>query len=86
MLELNGCVLNLAGLYGGERDPKNWVTRVAKTKDEVKGKKGERQFPLFWSPVVIADSRPEAAQLPTNPSSPPNPRCRRCPRHNRRPQ
>ena len=66
MLELNGCVLNLAGLYGGERDPKNWVTRVAKTKDEVKGKKGERQFPMFWSPVVVADSRPEAAQLLTN--------------------
>jgi hypothetical protein len=35
---LGGCVLNLAGLYGGERDPKNWVTRVAKTKDQVKAK------------------------------------------------
>lgn len=39
LLRLEGCVLNLAGLYGGERDPKNWVTRVAKTKDEVRGKK-----------------------------------------------
>ncbi|MCJ1263017.1 hypothetical protein MMC22_002887 [Lobaria immixta] len=39
LLELGGCVLNLAGLYGGERTPKNWVTRVAKTKEEVKGKK-----------------------------------------------
>jgi hypothetical protein len=33
-----GCVLNLAGMYGGERDPKNWVMRVATTKKEVKGK------------------------------------------------
>ena len=32
------CVLNLAGLYGGERQPRNWLTRVAKTKAEVKGK------------------------------------------------
>ena len=40
LLGLGGCVLNLAGLYGGERNPKNWVTRVAKTKEEVKGKKG----------------------------------------------
>ncbi|EON68478.1 hypothetical protein W97_07688 [Coniosporium apollinis CBS 100218] len=34
----SGCVLNLAGLYGGSRDPKNWITRVAKTKAEVKAK------------------------------------------------
>ena len=52
LLELGGCVLNLAGLYGGERDPKNWVTRVAKTKEEVKGKKGERQLCLILSPVI----------------------------------
>ena len=32
-------MLNLAGLYGGERNPKNWITRVAKSKDQVKGKK-----------------------------------------------
>ncbi|KAL2038752.1 hypothetical protein N7G274_008510 [Stereocaulon virgatum] len=32
------CVLNLAGLYGGERQPRNWITRVAKSKDEVKAK------------------------------------------------
>ncbi len=32
------CVLNLAGLYGGERQPRNWITRVAKTKEEVRGK------------------------------------------------
>ncbi|KAL8729583.1 MAG: hypothetical protein Q9166_004663 [cf. Caloplaca sp. 2 TL-2023] len=32
------CVLNLAGLWGGERQPRNWVSRVAKTKDDVKGK------------------------------------------------
>lgn len=33
-----GCVLNLAGLYGGARQPWNWVERVAKSKQEVKGK------------------------------------------------
>ena len=33
-----GCVLNLAGLYGGERQPKNWVTRVATSKEQVKAK------------------------------------------------
>ncbi|KAK3171769.1 hypothetical protein OEA41_003853 [Lepraria neglecta] len=32
------CVLNLAGLYGGTRHPQNWVTRVAKSKSEVKAK------------------------------------------------
>lgn len=31
-------MLNLAGLYGGSRDPKTWVTRVAKTKEQVKAK------------------------------------------------
>jgi hypothetical protein len=39
LLSLQGCVLNLAGLWGGERQPKNWVGRVAKTKEDVKGKK-----------------------------------------------
>lgn len=39
LLEMEGSVLNLAGLYGGTRQPKNWVTRVAKSKQEVKGKK-----------------------------------------------
>ena len=41
LLHINGgraCVLNLAGLYGGERLPRNWITRVAKTKEDVKGK------------------------------------------------
>jgi hypothetical protein len=35
---LGGCVLNLAGLWGGERQPKSWVSRVAKSKEDVKGK------------------------------------------------
>lgn len=39
LLKRGGCVLNLAGLWGGERDPRNWVDRVAKTKEDVKGKK-----------------------------------------------
>ncbi|KAI5369876.1 hypothetical protein Slin15195_G007540 [Septoria linicola] len=39
LLRLGGCVLNLAGLHGGSRDPRNWVDRVGKTKEEVKNKK-----------------------------------------------
>lgn len=38
LLGLGGCVLNLAGLWGGPRDPRNWVDRVATTKEAVKGK------------------------------------------------
>ncbi|KAG8530097.1 uncharacterized protein KY384_005579 [Bacidia gigantensis] len=34
----NACILNLAGLHGGERQVKNWIVRVAKTKEAVKGK------------------------------------------------
>lgn len=36
---VGGCVLNLSGLYGGSREPRNWVTRVAKSKEQVKAKK-----------------------------------------------
>ena len=32
------CILNLAGLWGGERHPRHWISRVAQTKEEVKGK------------------------------------------------
>lgn len=39
LISLGGCSLNLAGLWGGSRDPRNWVDRVAKTKEDVKGKK-----------------------------------------------
>lgn len=39
LLGIGGCVLNLAGLYGGARNPKTWLTRVAKSKEDVKGKK-----------------------------------------------
>lgn len=39
LLGLGGCVLNLAGLWGGERDPKKWVERVAKSKEDVQKKK-----------------------------------------------
>ncbi|KUI55395.1 hypothetical protein VP1G_02820 [Cytospora mali] len=38
LLGLGGCVLNLAGLWGGPRDPRHWVDRVATTKEGVKGK------------------------------------------------
>lgn len=39
LLEQGGCVLNLAGLYGGTREPRNWVSRVAKDKEQLKNKK-----------------------------------------------
>lgn len=32
---LGGCVLNLAGLYGAQRQPGNWISRVAKTKEQL---------------------------------------------------
>lgn len=38
LIGLGGCVLNLAGLYGGGREPRNWVVRVAKTKDMLAAK------------------------------------------------
>jgi hypothetical protein len=38
LLELGGCVLNLAGLYGGGRMPRNFLARVAKTKEQLAGK------------------------------------------------
>ncbi|KIW12367.1 hypothetical protein PV08_09644 [Exophiala spinifera] len=38
LIELGGCVLNLSGLYGGGRDPRNWVGRVAQTKDALSRK------------------------------------------------
>ncbi|KAK3385357.1 hypothetical protein B0H63DRAFT_181853 [Podospora didyma] len=39
LLSLGGCVLNLSGLWGGARDPRHWVDRVATTKEAVKSKK-----------------------------------------------
>jgi len=39
LLSLGGAVLNLSGLWGGARQPRDWVGRVAKSKDDVKGKK-----------------------------------------------
>lgn len=38
LIGLGGVVLNLAGLYGGTREPINWVSRVAKTKEQLKAK------------------------------------------------
>lgn len=34
----DGAVLNLAGLYGGSRQPRDWVDRVVKSKADLKGK------------------------------------------------
>ncbi|KAK4132675.1 hypothetical protein BT67DRAFT_406174 [Trichocladium antarcticum] len=38
LLALGGCVLNLAGLWGGARNPRHWVGRVAATKEAVRAK------------------------------------------------
>lgn len=38
LLGTRACVLNLAGLWGEDRQPRNWIARVAKSKDEVRGK------------------------------------------------
>jgi hypothetical protein len=39
MHAFGGCVLDLAGLWGGERQPRKWIDRVAKTKEQLKEKK-----------------------------------------------
>ena len=38
LISMGGCVLNLAGLYGAARQPGNWISRVAKTKEQLAGK------------------------------------------------
>ena len=38
LLGPRACVLNLAGLYGRERQPRKWVKRVVGSKADVKGK------------------------------------------------
>lgn len=35
LLSLGGTVLNLSGLWGGSRQPRNWVTRVATSKAQL---------------------------------------------------
>jgi len=35
LIGLGGCVLNLAGLYGAQRQPGNWISRVAKTYEQL---------------------------------------------------
>ena len=37
-VDKRAAVLDLAGLYGGQRHPRNWLTRVAKSKEDVKKK------------------------------------------------
>jgi hypothetical protein len=39
LLQLGGCVLNLSGLWGGERKPIHWIDRVASTKEKLAEKK-----------------------------------------------
>ncbi|EXJ65130.1 hypothetical protein A1O7_01470 [Cladophialophora yegresii CBS 114405] len=38
LIALSGCVLNLAGLYGAQRQPSNWIPRVAKTQEQLSEK------------------------------------------------
>lgn len=39
-------VINLAGLWGGARSPRNWVTRVASTKEALRNKVSSLFFPF----------------------------------------
>ncbi|KAL2059738.1 hypothetical protein VTL71DRAFT_10230 [Oculimacula yallundae] len=39
LLALGGCVLDLAGLWGGERNARNWIDRVAATREVLATKK-----------------------------------------------
>ncbi|KAG9194213.1 hypothetical protein G6011_04248 [Alternaria panax] len=43
LLSLHGCVLNLCGLYGGERVPARWLTRLGQSKEDVR-KRGAVHF------------------------------------------
>ena len=43
LMSEHGCVLNLSGLYGGERVPSKWLPRLAKSKEDVK-KRGAVHF------------------------------------------
>jgi hypothetical protein len=36
---VGGCILDLCGLYGGVREPKNWIPRLAKSKEDVRARK-----------------------------------------------
>lgn len=40
LLGKEACVLNLAGLWGADRHPRNWISKVANTKEKIKGKGG----------------------------------------------
>ncbi len=35
LLALGGCVMNLSGLWGGTRQPREWIDRVARTKEQL---------------------------------------------------
>lgn len=43
LLALGGCVLNLSGLYGGQRVPRTWLPRLGQSKEDVK-KRGAVHF------------------------------------------
>jgi len=43
LLSLHGCVLNLSGLYGGERVPARWLSRIVKSKEDIQ-KRGAVHF------------------------------------------
>lgn len=43
LLSLHGCVLNLSGLYGGERVPARWLSRIVKSKEDIE-KRGAVHF------------------------------------------
>jgi hypothetical protein len=43
LLNLGGCVLDLCGLYGGERVPRKWLPRLVKSKEDVR-KRGAVHF------------------------------------------
>ncbi|KAJ1916985.1 hypothetical protein H4219_003456 [Mycoemilia scoparia] len=45
MTKHNGCVLNLAGLWGGQREPKNWAQRF-KTADSIRRRISNRTLHL----------------------------------------
>ncbi|KAJ9604936.1 hypothetical protein H2200_010325 [Cladophialophora chaetospira] len=73
LLSLGGCVLNLAGLYGAQRQPGNWISRVAKSKEQL-GEKGALHLVHGYDVAkaiigVVEQDKKTQRPAETNPSS-----------------
>jgi hypothetical protein len=64
LITLGGTVLNLSGLWGGERQPKHWLDRVADTKEKLASKQSLHMvhgLDVGRSIIAVHDRFPKAA-------------------------